>query len=48
LQQVLDSRRGTSRRFPWTMEKKKNIFEIGEGSEQRRKLGQDVRPYKFM
>jgi hypothetical protein len=32
MQQVLDSRKRTSRGSPWTMEKRKNKAEIGEGS----------------
>lgn len=48
MQQVLDSRKRTSRGSPWTMEKRKNKAEIGEGSKQRWKSGEDVRPQKYM
>jgi hypothetical protein len=30
------------------MEKRKNKFEIGEGSKQRRKLEEDVKPHKLL
>jgi hypothetical protein len=34
----LDSRRGASRGCPWTMEKRKNKFEIGKRLKQKEKL----------
>ncbi len=45
MQQVLDSKVGTSRRSPRTLEKRKNISENGEQSKQRWKLGQDAIPH---
>jgi hypothetical protein len=44
----MDNRRGTTRGSPRIMDKRKNKYEIGEGLEQSRKLGEDVRPQKFM
>ncbi len=44
VQQVLDSKRGATRGFPKSLQKKKNIFKVGEGSLQWRKLGKDVKP----
>jgi hypothetical protein len=40
----LDSKRGATRGFPKSLQKKKNIFKVGEGSLQWRKLGKDVKP----
>jgi hypothetical protein len=44
----MDNKKGTTRGSPRTMEKRKNKYEIGKGFEQSRKLGEDVRPQKFM
>jgi hypothetical protein len=48
LQQVLDNRRGATRGFPKSLQKRINISKVGEGSKQWRKLGKDVRPQKIM
>jgi len=44
LQQVLDSRRGATRGFPKSLQKRMNISKVGEGSKQWRKTRKDVRP----
>jgi hypothetical protein len=48
LQHVLDNKRRATTGSPRTMEKIKNIYEIGEGLEQRRKSGEDIKSQKFM
>jgi hypothetical protein len=42
LQLVLNNRKGALMGSPRIMEKVKNIFDIGEGSKQKRKLGKFV------
>ncbi len=42
LQHVLNNRKGALMGSPWTKEKRKNIFDIREGSKQKRKLGEYV------
>jgi hypothetical protein len=44
LHQVLDSRRGITRGFPRSMQKRKNTYEVGKGSKQWRKSREDVKP----
>jgi hypothetical protein len=40
----LDSRRGATRGFPKSLQKRMNISKVGEGSKQWRKTRKDVRP----
>jgi hypothetical protein len=44
VQQVKNNKKGALIGSPRTMEKGTNIFDIGEGSKQKKKLGEYVRP----
>jgi hypothetical protein len=44
----LNRKRGASRGSPWTIEKRKNKYEIGKGLEHIKKSREDVKPYKLM
>jgi hypothetical protein len=44
----LDIRRGPTRGFPKSLQKRKNTFEVKKGSEQRKKSKEDAKLQKVM